>query len=110
MRIPSVRILLAGLALCAASPVYAQAPAVPFSGPSYPEPGASGNPWMEAWAGFGSTNNWYGGWAGFNYAFNHNVWSDGLLLRVEGGGGHYDYNNGTLVNGLPVGFVNATYG
>jgi hypothetical protein len=65
---------------------------------------------MEAWAGFGGTNNWYGGWAGFNYAFNHNVWSDGLLFRVEGGGGHYDYTNGTLFNGVPVGFVNATYG
>src|SRR5690349_24639048 len=63
-------------------------------------------PWAEAWAGFGSQNNWYGGWAGFNYAFNHNAWSSGFLLRAEGGGGHYDYTN----TGFPGGFVNVTYG
>jgi hypothetical protein len=111
MRILSIpAALVAAFASLCAAPVYAQAPAVPFSGPTYPTPGAGGAPWAEAWAGFGVTNNWYGGWAGFNYAFSHNVWGDGLLLRGEGGGGHYDYTNGTLVGGVPVGFVNATYG
>src|SRR5438874_7536294 len=108
MRITPVLGLFASLALFSAMPAYAQVAAVPYSGPSYPN--TSGSPWMEAWAGFGSTSNWYGGWAGANYAFNHNVWSDGLLFRVEGGGGHYDYTNTTVFNGAPVGFVNATYG
>jgi Cellulose biosynthesis protein BcsS len=84
------------------------------SQPYYPTTaGGLPPPWLEGWAGFGGTNNWYGGWAGFNYAFNHNVWSEGLLLRGEGQGGHYDYTNSTVINGLPVvpgGFVNATYG
>jgi hypothetical protein len=109
MRIRSTwAILLACLALLGASPVYAQGAPVYF-----PTAGAygTGTPWLEGWAGFGGSNNWYGGWAGVNYAFNHNVWSDGFLLRVEGGGGHYDYTNTTVLpNGLPVGFVNATYG
>jgi cellulose biosynthesis protein BcsS len=69
-----------------------------------PYPG--GAPWAEAWAGFGSQNNWYGGWGGFNYAFNHNVYSSGFLLRGEGGGGRYNYTN----TGIPNGDVNVTYG
>ena len=68
-------------------------------------PAPSGSPWLEGWTGFGGTNNWYGGWAGFNYAFNHNVWSDGLLLRAEGGAGHYDYPT----TALPGGVSNVTY-
>jgi cellulose biosynthesis protein BcsS len=101
-------ILLAFSALLgAAAPVSAQA----IYWPSYPVSNAPATtPWLEGWVGGGITNNWQGGWAGFNYAFNHNVWSDGILLRGEGGGGHYDYNNASIVNGTQVGFVNATYG
>ena len=109
---PAWAILSACLALLGASSssVYAQYFSVPYAG-AY----GTGTPWLEGWAGFGGSNNWYGGWAGVNYAFNHNVYSDGFLLRVEGGGGHYDYTNNSVVpppfgTGLPIGFVNATYG
>src|SRR5262249_6560132 len=106
MRITSIRAVLVALfALFGASPLFAQSIYLP----SYPMPNATAAPWLEGWAGFGGSNNWYGGWAGFNYAFNHNAWSSGLLLRAEGGGGHYDYTQTNTIGGVPVGFVNATY-
>jgi Cellulose biosynthesis protein BcsS len=113
MRITSIRAVLVTLfALLGTSPLYAQASYPIPGGGSYPAANAPGVPWLEGWAGFGGSNNWYGGWAGFNYAFNHNVWSEGLLLRGEGGGGHYDYTQPTIFHGSPIdgGFVNATYG
>jgi len=75
-----------------------------------PVPVGTAPPWLEGWIGGGVQNNWQGGWAGVNYAFNHNVWSEGLLLRAEGGGGHYDYTNTAIINGSQVGFVNVDYG
>jgi hypothetical protein len=102
VRVFSLRaVLFAALSVLGVSSAHAQSIYLP----SAPMP-STGSPWAEAWAGFGGSNQWYGGWAGFNYAFNHNVWSDGLLLRGEGGGGHYDYTN----TGFPGGFVNVTYG
>lgn len=100
MRITSIRAALySAFVLMAVSPVSAQ----PGYFPSYS--GYSGAPaWLEGWAGFGGSNNWYGGWAGFNYALNHNVDTDGFLIRAEGGGGHYDYNSSPA-----IGFINATY-
>src|SRR5690349_17420748 len=96
-------VLLAGLALLAASPSRAQqvyTPAYP-----YPYPGMAA-PWAEGWAGFGGQNNWYGGYAGGNYALNHNVWADGILLRADGYGGHYDYSTPFVAGGRS----NVTYG
>src|SRR5690348_4580135 len=103
MRIISIRtMVLVGLTLLAVSPALAQ-PAPP---PAYPTPTLAGAPpWMETWAGFGGTNNWYGGWAGFNYAPNGNAWADGILVRGEGGAGHYDYPT----TNVPGGVSNVTY-
>jgi hypothetical protein len=102
MRINLVRsVLVAAFALFGASPLYAQT----YNWPSYPVSGTGAAPWLEGWAGFGGTNNWYGGWAGFNYAFNHNVWSEGFLFRGEGGAGHYDYPTVNVVGGR----ANVTY-
>jgi hypothetical protein len=109
VRILSLRaVLLAAFSLLCASPLYAQAIYIPsFAMPV--TPGAPA-PWLQGWVGGGAQNNWYGGWAGFDYAFNHNLYSDGLIFRGEGGGGHYDYTNSAIVNGNAVGFVNVDYG
>src|SRR5215831_18228348 len=110
MRITSIRAVLVALfALFSASPLYAQIPSTyyPSYAPGVANPSSGG--WLEGWAGGGITNNWQGGWAGFNYAFNHNVWSSGFLLRGEGGGGHYDYTNAAIINGVQIGHVNVTY-
>jgi hypothetical protein len=100
-------ILFAALTLVGASSANAQ-----LYLPAYPLPTGGAAPWLEGWIGGGAQNNWQGGWAGFNYAFNHNVWSEGLLLRAEGGGGHYDYTQSTIFHGSPIdgGFVNVDYG
>jgi len=100
VHVSSLRALLfAALSLLGVSSAHAQV----YFPSTLPTTGA---PWAEGWMGFGGQNNWYGGWAGFNYAFNHNAWSDGFILRGEGGGGHYDYTN----TNFPGGFVNVTYG
>jgi hypothetical protein len=105
MRCTSLRaIFLAFLGLLSASAARAQTFNAPVPGYAYP---GSGPGWLEGWAGGGVSNNWQGGWAGFNYAFNHNVWSDGILLRGEGGGGHYNY---TQPNPPIAGLDNVTYG
>lgn len=96
-------LLAASLAVVGASPLHAQQVYLPY----HVTPVAS-HPWAEGWAGFGVTNNWYGGYIGGNYALNaqRDVWADGVVLRVDGFGGHYDYT--TMF--VPGGRANVTYG
>jgi Cellulose biosynthesis protein BcsS len=99
--------VFSGLALLVVSSASAQSlTGQPITGYGY-GPAPATPPLMEAWTGFGGSNQWYGGWAGFNYALNpaHNVWTDGLIFRGEGGAGHYDY---TTAN-VPGGRANVTY-
>lgn len=62
---------------------------------------ASPWPWMEAWSGAGVTNHFYGAWVGGVIALNEsrNVWADGLVVRLEGVIGHYNYTTTALPNG-----------
>lgn len=55
-------------------------------------PTAGAAPWMETWIGGGATDTWAGGWAGAVIALNptRNVWTDGVVVRIDGVAGRYD--------------------
>lgn len=71
--------------------------AYPVKAPSMLAP----TPWVNVFAGFAVDKATYFGDVGGVFAVNRNLNSDGWLVRVRGGAGHYDYNRtATLSQGV----------
>jgi opacity protein-like surface antigen len=83
----TMRLAASLLAVLSASAV--SAADIPYKAP--PQVGAPA-PWINLFGGFAGTRHSYFGDAGAVIALNRNLQTDGWLLRLRGGAGHYEYN------------------
>jgi len=87
-RFLAMRLAASLLAVLSASA--ASAADIPYKAP--PQVTRAPAPWMNVFGGFAGTRHSYFGDAGAVVALNHNLHTDGWLLRIRGGAGHYEYN------------------
>lgn len=73
---------------CLAGSAYAADMAYPTKAPPLTTP----VPWVNVFVGFAAAPNSYFGDVGGVFALNRNLNTNGWLIRLRGGAGHYDYN------------------
>lgn len=83
-------LVVAGLLAGALAAPTVQAADMPVKAVVAPVPYTQG-PWLELYGGLSVAPHSIYGYAGGVVAFNRNLNRDGWLLRISGGGGHYDY-------------------
>ena len=78
--------------ICVAAVISATTAAWAADMPVKAAPLSAPAPWLNLFSGFSVAPDAYFGYAGGVVALNRNLYTDGWLVRLSGGAGHYEYN------------------